>query len=497
VSKDNLGVPYSPDNVPYQPKSFLKISLDGVKEGDFSFIMGYPGTTQRNYTCSEFSSDIEAMKERVDTYTKILEFLENASKDDRGIRIKYASALYGFSNGLKNRTAKLEGFQKHSIMEKKEALEKKFMEWVAQLPDTAVDKKKYGNILKEIEDFMQKNKAVYQAKQVMEDLVDGRNSPALPTQAFLVYRTAVERQKPDMQRDIDFQDRELQGIQVKIETAERSFHLDTDKAYFKLLLKLLENRDKSTWPRTLLPVLEKGPEEIDKYVDELYASTKLTNPQKRLELIKSNPGSLLKPEDPFINLAAGLEKEFKVLRDRLHIIDQQREDLKKVYLAAMLEMNRGRIAPEANSSIRFSYGPVKGYRPRDGVIYLAQTTLKGLMEKDAGAYPFEVPGKIKELYRARDFGRYIDENLGDIPACFINTTNVTGGSSGSPALNANGEIIGLVFDMVYEGVTGDYFIVPEVQRVICVDIRFVLFVTDKFSGARHLLEEIGAAAQEP
>jgi hypothetical protein len=154
-------------------------------------------------------------------------------------------------------------------------------------------------------------------------------------------------------------------------------------------------------------------------------------------------------------------------------------------------MNQGRIAPDANSTIRFTYGPVKSYQPRDGVIYMAQTTLTGIIEKETGTFPFQVPGKLKKLYQARDFGRYIDKGLNNIATCFINTTNVTGGSSGSPTLNANGEIIGIAFDMVYESVIGDYFIVSELQRVINVDIRYVLFITDKFSGANYLIKEMG------
>jgi hypothetical protein len=160
-------------------------------------------------------------------------------------------------------------------------------------------------------------------------------------------------------------------------------------------------------------------------------------------------------------------------------------------LAALLAKTRGKIAPDANSSIRFTYGPVKSYRPRDGVTFLAFTTLKGIMEKESGTIPFLVPGKLKQLYQARDFGGFIDTNANDIVTCFINTTNVTGGSSGSPVLNANGEMIGISFDMVFESVVGDFYIVPELQRVINVDIRYVMFITTKFAGASYLLAEMG------
>ncbi|UCH93971.1 MAG: S46 family peptidase [Candidatus Aminicenantes bacterium] len=488
VSKDNVGVPYSPDHVPYQPKSFLKISLEGVKEGDFTFIMGYPGSTKRHYTSAEFQFDIEEMKQLIETYKKTIDFFEKAGKDNRDIQIKYASLVKGLYNGLKNRIAKLEGFQKHSIPEKKRILETKLMQWLDQHPER---KKKYGNILAEIENFMQQNMDFYRKKQRMDALVNSRTGAALLYQAHLITRTVEERQKPDRQREANFQEKDLPGIQTRIEAAERSFHLETDKAYLKFRLKQIKNQDKSRWPKALIPVFAKGTEEINKYVDELYASTILKDPKKRLELVKLKPAGLLKLNDPFIKLAVELERELNLLRQKEKIVGQQRKDLKKLYIAALLEIHQGKIAPDANSSIRFTYGPVKSYHPRDGVTYLALTTLTGVMEKETGTFPFEVPGKLKKLYQARDFGRYIDKNLDDIATCFINTTNVTGGSSGSPVMDANGDIVGISFDMVYESVIGDYFIVPELQRVISVDIRYVMFITEKFSGARYLLEEMG------
>ena len=160
-------------------------------------------------------------------------------------------------------------------------------------------------------------------------------------------------------------------------------------------------------------------------------------------------------------------------------------------MEALMVLHEGRIAPDANSSIRFTYGPVKGYRPRDAVVYTPFTTLKGVLEKETGELPFVVPEKLKKLHNAKDFGIYADKNLEDIVTCFLNTTNVTGGNSGSPVLNAKGEQVGIVFDMTYESVIGDYYIIPELQRTIHVDIRYVLFVTEKFSGALHLIKEMG------
>jgi hypothetical protein len=192
-----------------------------------------------------------------------------------------------------------------------------------------------------------------------------------------------------------------------------------------------------------------------------------------------------------INLAADLEKEVKVLREEGKALGQERAELKKIYEEALLKRSEGKFPPDANGTLRFTYGPVEGYTPRDAVYYLPLTTLQGVMEKNTGEFPFRVPDKLKALYDARDFGRYKDERLNDVACCFLNSTNVTGGNSGSPTLNANGEQVGIIFDMTYESVIGDYHIIPEFQRSISVDIRYVLFVTEKFSGAGHIIKELG------
>jgi len=488
VSKDNVGVPYSPNNVPYQPSAILTVSIDAVKPGDFTFVMGYPGRTYCRYTLSELLFDIQQKKQQIDTYKDIVGFLEKAGENDRSIRIKYAAKTRGLNNGLKNRIATLEGFQKQSTIEKKKDFEEKFMQWLEQ---GAQEKKKYGTALTKMENFIRENRNFYRKYQRFSDLTSHYGGPALLVQAYQVYRTVTEKQKPDIKREKNFQEKDLPNIKNRIENAERSYHPETDKAYFKFLLNRMLTVDKALVPKVFLPVLQKGADGIEKYVDQLYTTRILTNPKKRLELLQLKPSALLGLNDPMINLAIELEKELSILREKEKAIEQQRKDFRKVYIAGLLEMYQGKIAPDANSSIRFSYGPVQGYHPRDGVTYLAQTTLKGVMEKETGTFPFEVPAKLKELYQARDFGRYLDKNLDDIPVCFLNVTDTTGGSSGSPVLDANGEIVGLLFDGVYESVVGDYFVVPEFQRVINVDIRYVLFVTEKFSGAHHLLKEMG------
>jgi len=488
VSKDNVGAAYSPDNVPFQPASILTISTQGVKPGDFTFVMGYPGKTYCRYTLSEFQFDIEQMKQRIDTDKAIIDFLEEAGKNDRSIQIKYASQVRRLSNGFKNRIASLEGFKKQSIIERKRDFEAKFLQWLEQ---GAQEKKKYGAALTGMENFIREHRDFYQKYRQFSDLTSRARGPALLVLAHLVYRIVTEKQKPDLKREEGFQEKDLPNIQNWIKDVERNCEPEIDKAYFKFLLKRMLTADKAHVPRVFLPVLQKGADGIEKYVDELYTTGILTDPNKRLDLLQLKPSALIELNDPMINLAVELEKELSGLREKEKSIQQQREDIRKVYNAGLLEMYQGKIAADANSSIRFTYGPVKGYRPRDGVIYLPFTTLTGVMEKETGTFPFEVPSKLKELCQPRDFGKYIDKNLDDMPVCFLNSIDATGGSSGSPVLNANGEIVGLLFDGVYETVVGDYFVVPEFQREINVDIRYVLFITEKFSGAHHLLKEMG------
>lgn len=488
VSTDNVGVPYSPDNVPYQPPSILKASIDGVKPGDFTFVMGFPGETYCRYTLSELQFDIQRKKQRIDTYKDIIAFIEQAGKNNRSIQIKYASKIRGLSNGLKNRIAALEGFQKQSIIERKKDFEEKFLQWVKQGEQ---EKKKYGTALTKMKNFIRENKDFYHKYRRFSDLTSRYLGPALLVQAHQVLRTVTEKLKPDIKREKKFQEKDLPIIKNRIKNAERSYHLETDKTYFKFLLNRMLTADKALVPTVFLPVLQEGAKGIEKYVDRLYTTRILTDPKKRLDLLQLKPSALLGLNDPMINLAVELEKELSALREREKAIEQQRKDLRKVYIAGLLEMYQGKIAADANSSIRFTYGPVKGYQPRDGVTYLPHTTLTGVMEKETGTFPFEVPAKLKQLYQARDFSQYMDKNLDDIAVCFLNVTDTTGGNSGSPVLDAKGEIVGLLFDGVYESVVGDYFVAPEFQRVINVDIRYVLFVTEKFSGAHHLLKEMG------
>jgi hypothetical protein len=485
VSTDGLGVDYNAANIPYRPKSVMKISLDGVKAEDFTFVMGYPGVTYRNYTLAELQADMTAMAKRIKDIQDTIAFFENAGKNNKEVEIRYAGRVKGMYNGMKNFQGKLEGMEKYGLIEKKKAQEKAFLDWVSEDP---ARQKKYGRVVDDLAQFIKKNEAFSAKSQQLNTILSGST---LLSQAYSIYRTVQERQKPDKDREPQYQDRNLPYIKMNIQLAERGYVLETDKAYFKHTLVKLASVPPDKIPAAIKAISGQSENYIDSFVEGLYAGTVLADPKKRLEMLDMTPVDLSKIKDSLLGTAAELEKELKVMREESKAMGQERADLKKSYEEAVLSQKGGTFAPDANGTLRFTYGPVRGYTPKDAVYYEPQTTLKGVLEKETGTFPFIVPDKIKKLYAAKDFGRYIDPRLKEVPTCFLNTTNVTGGNSGSATLNAKGEQVGIIFDMTYESVIGDYYVIPELQRSISVDIRWVLFVTEKFSGATHIIKELG------
>ncbi len=491
VAPDGTAADYSPSNVPYSPKVWLKVSLDGFKEGDFTFVMGYPGRTYRNYALAELKNDQENMAKRIKDVQDRIAFYETAGKADKEVEIRYASLVKGLYNGLKNSQGKLEGFVKYDLVAKKAAQEKELLDWIAADPARA---KKYGAAPAALAAFLERQKAFGARTELLNGVLGGST---IMSQAYNILRAVNELQKPDKDREQAFQERNLPRFKQGLQLAERGYVFATDRELLKWTLKRLKaaHPDMAAWPASLRDLASGTEADIAARVDAMYAKTQLGDAAKRLALVGLKPAQLAAVDDPFLKIAAGMEQELKGVREESKGFGREGADLKMTYEAAILEMKKGAYPPDANGTIRFTYGPVLGYQPRDAVLYLPQTTVKGVVEKDTGVFPFKVPAKVKDLWRAKDFGPYADARLGDVPVCFLNTTNVTGGNSGSPTFNAKGEQIGIIFDMTYESVIGDYYVIPELQRSISVDLRYVLWVTDKFSGATHIVREMGLAGR--
>jgi hypothetical protein len=488
VSPEGVGVDYSPDNVPYEPMVHLKIASHNLTDGDFTFIMGYPGKTYRNYSTPELLFDIELLENSIRERVEYIDFFEKASKKSKAIEIKYAGMLKGLYNGLKNYRGKLEGFRKANVVSLKKSSDDQYNDWADQDEKRTAE---FTDIVEKIDRFFEDEyKSFYWKNRNISYLTSYYRGPAILSQAHLIVRISLESQKPDMERDYAYQERNMPGLKQRIKLAERKYDPEIDQEYTLYRLNKLANQSPERIPGFLNSIIDKSGG-ISGWVKEAFGKTKLTDPEFRLSLIEKSPEQLKELNDPIIDLAFEIEKEVSELREQKKSIDQKRSDLDKIYIKGLLQKNNDRLASDANSTIRFTHGPVKGYTPRDAVYYEPFTTLKGVIDKDTGEFPFNVPDKIKALHEKKDFGPYVSPQLEDVPACFLNTTNVTGGNSGSPTLDAYGDVAGLVFDMTYESVIGDYYIIPEYQRVISVDIRYVLFVTDKFSDATHLINEMG------
>ena len=481
VSPEGVGVEYNEANIPYEPKVHFNIAKEGVEEDDFVFIMGYPGRTYRNYSTPEVLFDIERITKSLEERKEYIQFFEDAGKDNKEVEIKYASKVKGLYNGLKNYQGKLEGFAKIDLVGKKKTADETFNNWVNEKRGR---KKEYKGIIEKIDTFLEKEYKPFNEKEAsINGLTHYYYGAALFTKAHTLVRVALESEKPDSERDSYYMARNIPNIKRRLQFAERSYDKAVDEKFAQFILEKFKKDNAGKVP-TFAKNLDAN------WVKNAYTTTKIADTEYAMTLIGKTPDELKQLNDPIINLAFEMEKELAILREQKHEMGQKLEDLTQVYKKALLEMNDDKISPDANSTIRFTSGHLKGYEPRDGVYYKPMTSIKGLIEKDTGVTPFNTPEKIKTLYKAKDFGKFADAKTGIVPACFLSTTNVTGGNSGSPTINAKGEVTGIVFDMTYESVTGDYYIVQEMQRVISADIRYVLFVTDKFSEASYLLQEM-------
>jgi hypothetical protein len=492
VSPEGEGAAYHKDNVPYKPKSVVKISLDGLKEGDFNFIIGYPGRTYRNHMLKEVEAEITNMKQSIEYRKDLIDFLEKAGENNREVQIKYASRLSGLNNGLKNFQGKLEGFEKADIVSIKKSWEKQITEWINA---DRRRKSQYGDVVGEFNKTFEKLAAFEENTGRHPNL---STASTLMGQADMIYRAVVERAKPDEERSRGYKDSAWEGFKARIRQAETGYDFNTDKELMKWNLKQWFDQSAERLPKAIADAAASESEEkADALVENLYRNTILGDPEKRVEMTEMTLDELLNTNDPLVLLAAEMaeirerfEKENEKENENRQKLAREKNEAKRNVLAALLDMHDGKFAPDANGTIRFTCGTVEGYYPRDAVFYKPFTTLKGVLEKETEEPPFIVPEKLKALYAEKDFGRYADPDYQDIVVNFLNTTNVTGGNSGSPTFNAKGEQVGIVFDMTYESVIGDYYVIPEFQRTISVDIRYVLFITEKFSGATHIIEEL-------
>ena len=468
ADKDNNPADYSPDNVPYTPKNFLKISLKGVQEGDPTIIMGYPGRTNRFMTRSELVeqrdlSNAIAIKLRGIRQEVLMADMEADPK----IMIQYASKYSGSSNGWKKWIGMNETFAKLNVEERRAQEEAKFTEWVNQSSKRV---EKYGKALEKI------NTAVAGRAESYALLLKTSESVGRIELTGVISRAL---------RNIDNQER----LNATLESFYKDYSVSTDRKVAKAMIKAYLEEVCADNRADFVKVIESDfGGDVDAYVDNMFDNSVFVSKDKFNEALAADVDL---NEDPAVKLFYSISEVQPALIQAYTKDAEMFAQGKKEYIAGTLEMRKGEaIYPDANSTMRLTYGQVLPYSPRDAVEYLYYTTLDGVMEKeDPSNWEFEVPARLKELWKNKDFGQYGLPN-GKMPVCFLSNNDITGGNSGSPILNGNGELIGLAFDGNWESMSSDIIFEPELQRCINVDARYVLFIIDKFGGAGYLLDEM-------
>ena len=490
VAPDGSFAKYAKENVPYKPKVYLPISTKGYKDGTFTMIMGYPRSTLRyrsSYSIEVWQNFIYPFQ--IDMAETQLDVLEAAARADPELAIKFAGRIKGINNRLKYNRGIMEGLRKSKILQRKLEKEAEFKEFLSEHPDL---EKKYGDILTRIGEVHDELKTYIKKQLMMGSLIYGSELLGL---AYTIYKWGIEKTKKDEEREPQYQDRNIPLIKERIEIAQRNLDVQTDM----VMLEMLINKAADLPAGQKIEVIEKVVQgktgkarnkAIKKFVQHLYKHTKVDKLDERLKMFDMTVKQLKERNDAFINFAAALEKEFQVIDKRSKAFNGAISKLRPQLIQAMYEWKKVPLYPDANRTIRFTYGQVKGYAPRDAVYYNYVTTLKGVIEKDKGEYPFDVPECLKELEQNRNFGNYADVDLGDIPVNFLSTNDITGGNSGSPVLNGKGELIGVAFDGNWESMTSDYQYDSNLTRAINVDVRYILFILDKVAGATNILDEL-------
>ena len=497
VGPDGRPADPSPDNVPYRPEHHLEISTRDLDPGDLVLVAGYPGRTRRLATSTEVRDAQDwDMPASVQWRTELAQILEEQGEGDREVQLANASRIRGLDNIKKKYTGTLEAFRRDDPLTHKLEQERRLREFVASDPDRA---ERFEAARAEFDALL-----ADEASTRERDAVVGWLSTASPllAQATTLVRMSEERPKSDDDREEGYQQRDWPRVEAGVRRAQRSIHAPTDRAGLHWILRkavaLPEDQRIEAIDAALRATGASTPEaRLEAFLDALYAGTALTSLDTRLDLFDATTDELAERDDTMLDFALALRPLTEEIRERAKAAEGARLRLRPQLIGAQRDMLDGRLAPDANGTLRVAFGTVAGYEPRDAVTYAPHTTIEGILEKDTGEAPFDSPARLLEMARAERFGRYVDPDLDTLPVAFLSTVNVTNGSSGSSALNAWGEVIGLAFDMNWEGVAADWVVNEDLVRTIHVDSRYMLWVMDAVDGAHRLLEEMGLRPQFP
>lgn len=478
AGKDNEPADYSEDNVPYVPKQSLKVSLKGINEGDYAMVMGYPGRTQRFQTASQLNQMLARQDISVAARTLKQSVMKEGMEADPTVRLQYANKYASSANGWKKWIGEKQAFAKLNIIGREEAKEAAFTKWVG------ANKKRteaYGDALSMISEAVDSTTEGLKALYLLIEAPFNVGAAEVGMSWMMAYTNSLSAAPSDTAGAYE-------AARTAVLAAFKDYNEPLER---KIAAAMLDFYRKNAKPENYLNItgFDFATMDIQEYVDWLFDNSIFSSEEKfnaagdiAVQTVAADPA--------YAYYNALMDVYMKVLPIQRKWAPQLSEGSRK-FAAGLLEWEKGKPSyPDANSTMRLSYGTVKAYSPADGILYRYYTTLNGVMEKeDPENYEFKVPAKLKELWNARDFGQYAGPD-GMVPTCFLTTNDITGGNSGSPVLDADGCLIGLAFDGNWESMSSDVMFEPDLQRCICVDIRYVLFLMDKLGGAGHLLKEM-------